>query len=325
MNIPAITPPADPAPIARCDHPAATPTVSYPGLVLYHCPQCKLVFSEAVRWPLDPRDLYKDFYQNELSGRFRFGIETVIRLFRFFRAYKMHTIAPSARSIIDIGSGRGFMLYFLKRYYGYTRAVGTQIAENMYRFSRDVLRLEVYHDDLLELDLEPQSFDIVSIWHVLEHVKDPQAYLAAFRDLLADGGTLVIETPNYNSWSRRLTGRYWLGLDPKYHLHHFTPESLSLLVRRYGFEIRQVHTFSLEYSTFISAQSMVSLLTGSDQQLFAWLQDGGFSAALIAHMALMAVLVPISLVINLALYFTRRGEVLLIIARKRPAGKPQAV
>jgi SAM-dependent methyltransferase len=210
------------------------------------------------------------------------------------------------------------MLYYLRKYHRYVRTAGTQIARNMYEFSRDRLGLEIYDKDLLELPFENSSFDLVTIWHVLEHVPDPEGYVDRVYAMLKPGGKLVVEVPNFDAWTRRFTGRYWLGLDLNYHVNFFTPEALTMLLGKYRFTVERVHTFSLEYSIFISVQSLVSRITGSDQLIFNWLQAGRFGWKHLLHIGLFLLLLPVGLMVNLLLYFTRKGEVLMVIARKQP-------
>ena len=128
-----------------------------------------------------PAELYDDYYKNELPGRFNSPVEYFVRLLRFYRAFKIFTIFPRARTILDIGSGRGFTLHFLRKFYGYGRTAGTQISRPALEFSRDVLGLEIYGEDFLDLTWDQQQFDVVTMWHVLEHVIDPERYVADCR------------------------------------------------------------------------------------------------------------------------------------------------
>ncbi|PIW67594.1 MAG: hypothetical protein COW10_04815, partial [Candidatus Omnitrophica bacterium CG12_big_fil_rev_8_21_14_0_65_42_8] len=252
---------------------------------LYSCNKCGVIFTNKYLIKFNPKDIYETYYKNEMASRFGFGIERVIRLFRFFRAFKIFTLYPHAKSILDVGSGRGFMLYYLKRYYKYRRAAGTQISKNAIEFSINDLGLEIYDKDLLELSMGP-SFDIITIWHVLEHVVEPEKYIEKIFNLLKDNGKLIIEVPNFNSWTRALTKRYWLSLDLNYHITFFTPESLSLLLKNHGFKIKTIHTYSLEYSAFTSAQSLISLITRTDCLFFQYLQTSEFNKQLVLHIFL---------------------------------------
>ncbi len=286
---------------------------------LYECTECSLIFREPTDLDRSPELLYADFYKNEMTSRFRSLVEYVVRLLRFYRALKIFTIAPRAKTILDIGSGRGFTLYCLRKFFRYRRTAGTQISRPALEFSRDTLGLEIYGEDLLKRSWENDSFEVVTMWHVLEHVVSPEQYIAKIYDILISDGLLIIEVPNLSSWTRKLTGKYWLGLDLKYHLSFFSPASLITMLKRHGFIATLVHTFSLEYSTFLSAQSIISRFTKTNQLLFQWLQGKKFSLGkLVAHGVLTAIIIPVCLLINLALFFTKKGEVLCIVAKKMP-------
>ncbi|HAJ56851.1 MAG TPA: hypothetical protein DCL35_03665 [Candidatus Omnitrophica bacterium] len=288
--------------------------------VLYECRSCGLVFLPAGCQEHSAEALYEDYYKNETGGRFNYGLEYIIRIFRFFRALKIFLLCPKAKSILDIGSGRGFMLYYLKKFYGYETVIGTQISKNGLEFSRKRLGLEVYGKDLLDLDLGDSRFDVISMWHVLEHVPAPERYIEKIYSSLKPGGKLVVEVPNLRSWTAAFTGPYWLGLDLKYHLYFFTPRSLGGLLEKYGFRITLTHTFSLEYSIFISVQSIVSFLTRSDQVFFEWLQTGRMRPAILLHIFLFLLLTPLCFLANILLFFSKKGEVLLMVAEKPVTG-----
>lgn len=261
------------------------------------------------------KEIYANYYQPENASRFGAVVELIVKAFRFLRAYKVSILNPYGKSVLDIGSGRGWMLYFLKKYFKYEKTVGTQIAENAYRFSKEKLKLEIYNKDLLDLNFT-QKFDVITILHVLEHIKNAELYVEKIYELLDDKGFLFMEVPNFNSWTRKFTGKYWLALDPKHHLMFFTPASLFSLLEKYNFKIKKIRTFSLEYSTFTSTQSIVNLITNTDSYFFEWLQNKNFNWKIIWHAFLFAILFLPCFLINLCLYFLKSGEVLTIIAEK---------
>lgn len=84
-------------------------------------------------------------------------------------------------------------------------------------------------------DLRPGSFDVVTMWHSLEHVHRPLAILREAYELLVPGGKLVVATPNLASAPFRLFGRSWFGLDLPRHLTHFTPATLTAMLETAGF------------------------------------------------------------------------------------------
>lgn len=285
---------------------------------LYKCLFCKIIFARKNEQKnLNSKKVYENYYKKENASRFGSIVELVVKVFRFIRAYKISVLSPNYKSILDIGSGRGWMLYFLKKYFKYDRAIGTQIADNAYIFSKEKLKLEIYDKDLLELPLN-DKFDIITILHVLEHVENPEKYVQKIHELLNEKGILFVEVPNFNSWARKLTQRHWLALDLKHHLTFFTPSSLTSILKKYNLETKKIRTFSLEYSTFTSTQSLVNLITNSDSYFFEWLQNPNRNLGLkiIWHTFLFTILFLPCFLINLCLYFSKNGEVITIVAQK---------
>jgi SAM-dependent methyltransferase len=90
--------------------------------------------------------------------------------------------------------------------------------------------LRMVTGDIHVRELPEGYFDVVSFWHVLEHLPAPAQVLARTRQLLKPGGTIVVSLPNLDSLQAHLFGRYWYGFDdvPR-HLHHFTPPALARL------------------------------------------------------------------------------------------------
>lgn len=284
------------------------------GVEVVSCRECSLVRAIS-KGSADQKEIYRNYYDQETGSRFNFGVEYIVKGFRFLRAIELYFLKPDARSILDVGSGRGWMLYFLKKYFKYTVAVGTQISVPAYEFSKEKLNLDIYNQDLLDVDLA-NNFDLITLWHVLEHVDSPEMYLQKIYALLKKDGLLVLEVPNFNSWTSILTKKHWLALDIKYHETFFTSATLRGLLEKQNFKIKNFNSFSLEQSAFTSAQSLINFITKTDNYFFQWLQKGGFDPRIIMHLGLFMALFPICLVIDLFLYYSQRGEVINIVAQK---------
>ena len=299
-----------------CEHYNRKKIQNFNDKTLYLCNECGFVFTVIDKKTFSPELIYGEYYKEGAGSRFNFGVEYIVNFFRFVRACKINKASPKAKSVLDIGSGRGLMLYYLKKYFKYHTAVGTQIAKNALEFSKNKLNLEIYGNDLLEIDFNNKHFDIITILHVLEHVSQPEKYIEKIYSLLNNQGKLIVEVPNFNSWTRAFSGKYWLALDLNHHLTFFTPRSLVKLLKKCNLKIKRIRTFSLEYSTFTSAQSLLSLITRSNHIFFQFLQTGKFKLTLILHVFLFAILFPLCFLINILLYFSKKGENLYIIAEK---------
>ncbi len=88
--------------------------------------------------------------------------------------------------------------------------------------------------DPAEITLPAAGFDLVTAFHVVEHLPDPTAALRNMLAWLAPGGLMIVEVPNVGGWGGALFGRFWSGLDFPRHLIHFTPATMRALVERCG-------------------------------------------------------------------------------------------
>ena len=92
----------------------------------------------------------------------------------------------------------------------------------------------IFHGDPMDAPFAPGSFDLVTAFHVLEHLPDPVAVLKRMLGWLAPGGIAVVEVPNVSGVGGRVFGRYWSGLEMPRHLVQFTPETMGALAERAG-------------------------------------------------------------------------------------------
>jgi 2-polyprenyl-3-methyl-5-hydroxy-6-metoxy-1,4-benzoquinol methylase len=116
--------------------------------------------------------------------------------------------------------------------------------------------------------LAPASFDIVTMWHSLEHTPQPVEVLAAIRSVLKPGGLLFVSVPNIDSLQARTGGNYWTYLDVPHHLCHFSPRGLESLLRKCGFELRHSFRFSAEYDLFGWYQTLLNVVSRSHNYFY---------------------------------------------------------
>jgi SAM-dependent methyltransferase len=88
--------------------------------------------------------------------------------------------------------------------------------------------------------LSDDAYDVITLWHSLEHLNNPVAVLQKLRPSLRDHGLLLVEVPNRAGWGAKLTGEYWYHWDLPRHRLHFTPASLRLILEQTGFRVEQV-------------------------------------------------------------------------------------
>jgi len=85
-----------------------------------------------------------------------------------------------------------------------------------------------------------ETFDAITLWHVLEHVHDVHGYMKQLNLLLKPGGVLLIAVPNYTSFDAVKYGEHWAAWDVPRHLYHFSPASIKRLADMHAFEVKEM-------------------------------------------------------------------------------------
>ena len=98
---------------------------------------------------------------------------------------------------------------------------------------------KIFGPEKLDLFSSP-SFDVITLWHVLEHVYDPLEKLKRFHDLLADTGALILAVPNHKSFDASYYGPHWAGYDVPRHLWHFSQASIQKMAQATGFIVKEI-------------------------------------------------------------------------------------
>lgn len=134
-------------------------------------------------------------------------------------------------SLLDIGCGSGAFMLTAKEH-GFTPQ-GIDVSNKAVAFINDELKLSASTKTVTELE---ENFDIITLWHVLEHFLDPVAELKKVHQKLENNGMIVGEVPNWNSIKFQLSGKKWEGGNhPLYHRSFFTPKTLEQTVLKAGF------------------------------------------------------------------------------------------
>jgi SAM-dependent methyltransferase len=98
---------------------------------------------------------------------------------------------------------------------------------------------------LQDANFPSEAFDVVTLFHVMEHVPEPHVLLAEVRRILHAGGRLILQVPNIESWQSRLFGIRWYGLDVPRHVINYSSQSLRQLISDSGFQARRIRHFNL--------------------------------------------------------------------------------
>lgn len=165
-------------------------------------------------------------------------------------------------NLLDIGAGTGHFSHFMQsRGWQVTALEPDEKARTI-----AIAKLGLNIKPLEELDHQPEHFyDVITLWHVLEHVHDLGVYMDHFRTILKPGGTLVIAVPNHTSRDARKYEETWAAYDVPRHLWHFSPASMDKLLSRHQFSLVEKIPMHLDafYVSMLSEKYRGNDLSGS--------------------------------------------------------------
>jgi SAM-dependent methyltransferase len=177
-------------------------------------------------------------------------------------------------SLLDIGSGTGHFTRTMKK--AGWQVKGVEINEKARDFSISRFGLEIIGPEKIST-LEANSFDCITLWHVLEHFHDPFKYASDIIRLLKPGGLCLIALPDCSSYDAKYYGQYWAAYDVPRHLWHFNPSSFRIFSEKTGFTLENLRSLPLDvfYISILSERykgSKFAFLSGIVKaSLFAFL------------------------------------------------------
>jgi SAM-dependent methyltransferase len=221
-------------------------------LPLVRCRNCALLFVN----PRFAADAVFDGYANgadpvyvsQMPARERTFTEAIARITK---------LAPAKGRLLDVGTAAGG---FLKaaRDAGWD-AVGVEPNRWLAQWGRDHYGVAIHAGSLDDAPLEPGSFDVVTLWDVIEHTPDPLRVLRRAHGLLRPGGLLIVNYPDIGSWVARLFGQRWPFLS-SVHLYYFTRDTLRRALDCSGFDTVTIrpHYQRLELDYILSRAAIIS-------------------------------------------------------------------
>lgn len=213
---------------------------------IYACNPCGFGF-------LDPRPsreelsslygpkYFKEHYDMGLdpgSPEFRKMLSLKTSHIRFFR-----NIKPRGR-ILDVGCGNGYFLAACREK-GYD-VQGLDVSNLAVRYNTETLGISTILGDLENVELPAKCFDIITMWHFLEHAPDPRTAIEKAKSWLKADGILVVDVPNYQGTDARKRGENWEGWQAPHHLWHFTRHTLAKLLQTHDFAVIRTKTYHSE-------------------------------------------------------------------------------
>ena len=177
-------------------------------------------------------------------------------------------------SLLDVGSGTGHFAFMMKN--SGWKVKGIEINEKARQSSARAFGLDVYEPGEIS-GFERESLDCVTLWHVLEHLPDPEDHLSNIYTLLKPGGICLVALPNSSSLDAKFYRSFWAAFDVPRHLWHFNPSTFSLLSGKSAFRIERqsVLPFDVFYISLLSEK-----YKGSKYPFIPGVMRGGWFAFL---------------------------------------------
>jgi len=188
-----------------------------------------------------PENLEK-YYESEVYISHTDSKKTLVdKLYQIVKSYSLkkkvsllNSFATSEKTLLDIGAGTGDFLATAKKQNWKIAGVEPNSSARKKANEKGIH----LHSELKEFS--ESKFEVITLWHVLEHLPDLESQIKTIVSLLAENGTLVIAVPNFNSYDAKHYGKFWAAFDVPRHLWHFSKKSIKKLFAKHKMELVKI-------------------------------------------------------------------------------------
>lgn len=217
-------------------------TVSKEQFDVWHCSNCTFRFTQNVPTTEYIGQYYQSADYISHSNTKKGFINKLYHLVRSFTLVTKSdlikkTIGQKQGALLDIGAGTGAFAHKMKQA-GWTVS-GLEPDETARKNAMSAYNLKFKKPSELE-KFAGETFDAITLWHVLEHVHELHNYFQKFFEILKPAGRLIIAVPNYTSYDASFYKEKWAAYDVPRHLYHFSPKSMQVLLEQKGFMLEAV-------------------------------------------------------------------------------------
>ncbi len=207
---------------------------------IVECNDCSFRFTN----PIPTEDTIGDYYKSENyvshSGTKKGFINRVYHVVRSRAIKQKEKLASkhsTAKNILDIGCGTGDFLAYCKSLNW--KALGLEPDESARKIAIESNLIEAKPLNYLYA-VEENTFDVISMWHVLEHVYNLNEDIEQYKKILKQDGVLIVAVPNCSSKDAEHYGANWAAYDLPIHLYHFRPSNMKKLFSNHGMEVVEI-------------------------------------------------------------------------------------
>ena len=235
------------------------------------CAHCGLIFVD----PVPELSLLANHYDTSYYAEWM-GTQQTKRLKMWDRRLKSIEKASKKGRLLDVGCATGAFLQLAQNNGWEIR--GTEYSPYAAKYTGDLLKADIYCGHLVDARYDDSFFDVVTFWHVLEHVHDPMRYLQEAHRILKPSGLLVIAVPNVNDYIMQAAYMLVKGRplklfskdDREIHLYHFSAETLRNYLQKTGFDCLKISPdYGItEYSKKVVNAIAVALYYATGMKIF---------------------------------------------------------
>jgi 2-polyprenyl-3-methyl-5-hydroxy-6-metoxy-1,4-benzoquinol methylase len=228
------------------------------------CPQCDLIYVSLIL----REDLMIKYWREEQAWRqvLLSGPQVELDLKKFGYGLDVVSAHLSGRRVLDIGTGTGTFVKLAKERGWETTALELNV-ESVENLLKEGMRIIVKPLEIT--DLPSHSFDLITLWEVLEHLAEPQLVLTESRRLLSPEGLLLILVPNAGSLVTRVLHEKSNTFGGHSHLNHFNLKSITTILNNLNYEIIELETIITEMGTINNYLSFEDPYLGEADPLFS--------------------------------------------------------
>jgi len=223
-------------------------TVSQDTFTIVECKECNFHFTNPIPVVEEIGEYYKSESYVSHSSTNKGLINKIyqrVRNYTLKQKVKLITKQSNGKNHLDIGAGTGHFIN-ATTLSGFN-SVGLEPDEDARKLAVDTHNVNIQPLENL-YSITEKSMDVITMWHVLEHVYDLQKDLKQIEKILKDDGVMVVAVPNMNSYDAKHYKEYWAAYDLPIHLYHFTPNDIDTLFNKFNMEV--VETLPMKFDSF---------------------------------------------------------------------------